>query len=211
MISSPGVAPRTLARRIHFAWAGVAVAACLTLVLGPQRGHPPPIALVPAVVLAWLTGHVVIWALSWMYRKGQSPVPSPGAASERWPLVLVVSAVGTAAGAIVGLLQLLGSAVNQRWYPFSDPALWTASLLACSAHAVCLAGLLLRRPWSRALSALLALGWALLLGAQVVEHAATPAFLASLENLLAIGLLALLVALAGSLLVSRSVRAFFER
>lgn len=185
--------------------------ACLTLVLVPQRGHPPPIALVPAVVLVWLTGHAVIWALSWLYGKGQGSVPSPGGASKRWPLALVVSAVGTAAGAVVGVLQLLGSAVNQRWYPYPDPAIWTASLLACSAHAACLASLLLRRPWSRTLSALLALGWAVLLGAQLVEHAAPPASLTSSDNLLAIGLVALFVALAGNLLVSRSVKAFFER
>ena len=210
MISSPDVAPRRTARRIHFVWAGLAIVACLTLVLVPQRGHPPPIALLPAVVLLWLTGHVVIWALSWLYGKGQGSVPSLGGASKRWPLALVVSAVGAGAGAVVGLLQLLGSAVNQRWYPYPDPALWTASLLACTAHAVCLAGLLLRRPWSRALSAMLALGWAVLVGAQVVEHSAPPANLASSDNLLAIGLLALFVALAGNLLLSRSVKAYFE-
>ena len=211
MISNPDVAPRRTARRIHFVWAGVAVVACLTLALVPQRGHPPPIALVPAVALVWLTGHAVIWTLLWLYRKGQGLVPSLGGASRRWPPALVVSAVGAGAGAVVGLLQLLGSAVNQRWYPYPDPALWTASLLACSAHSACLAGLLLRRPWSRTLSALLALGWAVLLGTQLVQHAAPPASLASSDNLLAIGLLALFVALAGNLLLSQSVKAHFER
>jgi hypothetical protein len=162
-------------------------------------------------LLVWLTGHVVIWALSWLYGKGQSSVPSPGGAPRRWPLAVVDSLVGTGAGAVVGLLQLLGSAVNQSWYPYPDPALWMASLLACTAHAACLVGLLLRRPWSRGLSALLALGWAALLGSQVIEHAAPPASLASADTLLAIGLLALFVALAVNLLASRGVKAFFER
>ena len=211
MISSPGFAPRRTARLIHSAWAGVSVVACLALALVPQQGHPPPIALIPAVALVWLTGHAVIWTLSWLYGKGQASVPSPGGASKRWPLALVVSTLGAGAGTVVGLLQLLGSAVNQRLYPYPDPALWTASVLACSAHAACLAGLLLRKPWSRALSALLALGWAALLGAQLVEHAAPRASLASSDNLLAIGLLALFVTLAGNLLLSRSVKAYFER
>lgn len=211
MTSSPGVAPRRTVRRIHFARAGVAVVACSTLVLVPQRGHPPPMALVPAVLPVWLTGHVVIWTLSWLHGKGPGATPSPGGASRRWPLALVVALVGTGAGAGVGLLQLLGSALSRRWYPYPDPALWLTSFLACAAHAACLAGLLPRRPWARTLRALVALGWAVVLGTQWVEHAASPASLASPDKLLAIGLLALFVALAGHLLVSRSVKAFFER
>jgi hypothetical protein len=43
-------------------------------------------------------------------------------------------------------------------------------LLVWLVHAACFAALLLRRRWSRPLSAALAFAWAALLGRQIVEH-----------------------------------------
>jgi hypothetical protein len=134
-----------------------------------------------------------------------------GARPSRWPLALLAALLGTGAMAIAGLLQLLGSALQQRLYPYPDLMLWLVCLLVCAVHTVCLVGLLLRKPWSRTLSAALALGWAGLLASQVYERRAPLTQLTAADNLLAIGLLALLLALAVNLLTSRSVRSFYGR
>jgi hypothetical protein len=47
--------------------------------------------------------------------------------------------------------------------PENDELVWLV-------HAACFAALLLRRRWSRPLSATLAFGWAALLGVQLTEH-----------------------------------------
>jgi hypothetical protein len=78
-------------------------------------------------------------------------------------------------------------------------------------HAVCLVALLLRNPWARLLSAALALGWAVLLSAQVAEHIGAASHADLGELLLAIGLVVLLVVLAISLAASNAVKSFFDR
>lgn len=196
-------------RAVHLAWAALAILVSVALAVVPGGGHPPPIVLLPVVLVLWATGHVVIWALAWLHRRGQgSALPVRGRPG-RWPPAFLVTLLGSGAAAGAGLLQLLGSVLQRRWYPYPDPWLWTGSLLVCSLHAACLAGLLLRRPWSRTLGAILALGWAALTGSQLLEHAS--ANLATAEGLLAIGLVALFVALALNLLTSRRVKRFFER
>lgn len=210
MVVNPDVAPRRTLRGIHIAWAALAIIACGTLALVPQVGHPPPVALVPVVLVLWLIGHAVIWALAWLNQRGRRSISLHGARPRRWPLALLAALMGTGAVAIAGLLQLLGSALQQRLYPYPDLMLWLVCLLVCAVHTVCLVGLLLRKPSSRTLSAALALGWAGLLAAQIFEHRASLARITAADNVLAIGLLALLLALAVNLLTSRSVRLFYE-
>jgi hypothetical protein len=72
-------------------------------------------------------------------------------------------------------------------------------------------GLLLRRSWSRITTAGLVLLWAGLLCAQLFEQRARLTQLTDADNLLAVGLLALLLALAVNLLTSRAIRSFLER
>jgi hypothetical protein len=163
-------APRRGARVVHGVWAALAVVACAALIFSPQGGHPPPVALVPLVVVVWLIGHAVIWALAWLYRRGRRSISLIGARPTRWPAALLLALLASGAVAIVGLVQVFGSVLQQRWYPYDDPTLWFIGFLVCGANAVCLVGLLLRRAWSRLASAALALGWAGLLGAQPEKY-----------------------------------------
>lgn len=211
MNSTSDAAPRRMVRRVHIVWATLAVIACVTLVLMPQTGHPPPVVLVPVVVVVWLIGHAFIWALAWLYRRGLGSIALAGVRPSRWPAALLVALLASGAGSIAGLVQVFGSVLQQRWFPYPDPTLWLVALLVCVAHAVCMAGLLLRRAWSRVASAALVLAWTGLLGAQLFENRGRLAQLTDADNLLAVGLLALLVALAANLLTSRTIRAFLER
>jgi hypothetical protein len=211
MTSTPDPAPRRGHRLAHGIWAAIAVIACATLILSPQHGHPPPIALVPVVVVAWLIGHAVIWLLAWLHRRGLGSISLASARPRRWPAALLVALVASGAGAIAGLVQIVGSVLQQRWFPYPEPTLWLVVLLVCAAHAVCMVGLLLRRSWSRITTAGLVLLWAGLLCAQLFEQRARLTQLTDADNLLAVGLLALLLALAVNLLTSRAIRSFLER
>jgi hypothetical protein len=158
-----------------------------------------------------LIGHAFIWALAWLYRRGLGSIALTGARPSRWPAALLVALLASGAGAIAGLVQVFGSVLQQRWFPYPDPTLWLVALLVCAAHGACMVGLLLRSAWSRVASAALVLGWAGLLGAQLFELRGGLAQLNDVDNLVAVGLLALLVALAANLLTSRTIRAFLER
>jgi predicted membrane channel-forming protein YqfA (hemolysin III family) len=81
-----------------------------------------------------------------------------------------VAVVCTAAAALLGVAQVVGTVLTRRWYPFNQAGEWTAMLLVWLVHAACFAALMLRRRTSRPLSATLAFGWAALLGVQVAEH-----------------------------------------
>lgn len=195
---------------VHLAWAAVAIVISVALVLVPQRGHPPPLALVPFVLLAWPIGHALIWGVGSLADKGRRREAGARGARQ-WPIALVIALIGAGSGSVTGLVQLLGSGLQGRWYPYPDPSLWTAMFLVWSIHGVCLVVLLLRNPWSGHLSAMLALGWAALLAVQLTEHV-VPVVRANVTELaLAIGLLVLLMVLAVSLVASRAVRAFLKQ
>ena len=77
-------------------------------------------------------------------------------------------------------------------------------------HAACFAGLLLRQRWSRMLSATVAIGWAALLGLQVVEHLAPGTSPDTAGMGIAIGLMVMLVLLGCYLASSGKVRSFLS-
>jgi hypothetical protein len=162
-------APSLGHRLAHGAWAAVCVIVSLLLVLAGGKGHPPAVILLPLVLVAWAVGHGLVWGALRLAAAGRrtraGPVQGPA-----WPLGLRAAVVGTAVGALIGVVQVVGTVVTGKWYPFTQAGLWAAMLLVWALHAACFAALLLRRRWSRPSCAALAFGWAALLGVQVVEH-----------------------------------------
>jgi hypothetical protein len=150
-------------------WAAVCVVVSVLLVLTGRTGHPPAVILLPLVFAAWAIGHGLIWGAQRLAAAGSGRGPD-SATGEPWPLGLRVAAVGTGVAALVGVVQVVGSVFTGSWYPFRQAGEWAAMLLVWLVHAACFAALLLRRRWSRPLSAALAFAWAALLGRQIVEH-----------------------------------------
>lgn len=207
--------PRRLSGRranvAHLAWAALAIAASTTLVLVPQRGHPPPLVPLPFVALAWPDGHVAIWAVAYLAAKRHQGARVGSARARKWPVALVIVLVGTGVASVLGLAQLFGTGLQGRWYPYRDSALWLQMLAVSSAHGACLVGLLLRKSWPRFLGAILVSGWAVLLATQVTEHATSIHRNPLPKMAVVIGLLLLLVVLALQVVASLAVRSFLRR
>jgi len=195
-------------RMAHAAWAAVGVIACVLLVLTGQGGHPPAAILLPPALVAWAVGHALIWGVLRLAARGRRVAERTAPDGQPWPVGLRLVVVCTGAAALVGVVQVVGTVLAGRWYPFSHPGEWAGMLVVWSAHAVCLAGLLLRRRWSRLLGAALAFGWTALLGLQIAEHLTpgTPSDTAGV--LIAFGLMALLLLCGTYLVSSRTARAF---
>ena len=198
-------------RRVaHTAWAGVCIFACLLLVLTGREGHPPAIILLPVVLLAWAVGHGFIWGVQRLADKGRRMVARTAADGQRWPLGLLLAAVGTGSAALVGVIQIVGTTLKGDLYPFSHASAWWAMLVVWMVHAACFAGLLLRRRWSRLLSATLAFGWVALLGLQVAEHLAPGAPSDTTGVLIAIALMVVLVLFGYYIASSSRTRSFLS-
>jgi hypothetical protein len=160
-------------RRVaHAVWAILALAASVALVYGGRRGHPPGIVLLPLLLLVWAVGHVAIWVVGWLAVKGERLARGAEGAGRSWPLGLRLALAGTGVAAAVGTLQVVVTGSQGRLYPYPDRSLWTIMLVIWAVHGACFVGLLLRRPWSRVLSTLLAFAWALLMASQVAEQLA---------------------------------------
>jgi hypothetical protein len=195
----------------HLAWAALAITAAAVLALVPQSGHPPPVILLPFVALAWPVGHAAIWGVAYLAAKGRESAPGHSESGRSWPVAVILVLIGTGVASVIGLAQLVETGLQGRWYPYRDPALWVEMLAVWSAHSACLVGLLLRKKWSRFLSAILASGWAVLLAAQLAEHLTSLQSNTLADTVLAIGLLLLLVVLALHLVASHTVRSFLTR
>jgi hypothetical protein len=135
--------------------------------------------------------------------KGRWNAARTAAENQPWPVGLRLALVGTGAAALFGICQVVGTLMQGGWYPYHDAGLRAAILAVWLAHAACFAGLLLRQPWSRLLSATLATGWALLLGTQIAEQLAAAASTDTAGVLVAAGLMALFFAFAAYLCVAQ--------
>jgi hypothetical protein len=189
-------------------WAVLALITCAFLVLTRQTGHPPPIFLVPYVLVAWAGGHGFIWAVKHLSAIGRRRAARATTEDQPWPVGLTLALVGTGVGTLVGIAQVIGTALQARWYPYQDVGFWAAMLAVWVAHALAFAGLLLRQRWSRLLSAAVAISWALVLGAQIAEQFTTVASTDTSGVLVASGLIVFLVLFAGYLASSRKAKAF---
>jgi hypothetical protein len=186
----------------------LALIACAFLVLTRQTGHPPPIFLVPYVLAAWVIGHGLIWGVQHLAARGRRSAAHATAEDRPWPIGLGLALVGTGAGVLAGITQVIGTALQGRWYPYHDAGLWVVMLAVWAVHASAFAGLLLRRGWSRLLSAAVAIGWALLLGTQIAAQITSVAATDTAGVLAASGLMVLLLLFAGYLASSRKAKSF---
>jgi hypothetical protein len=193
-------------RAAHGVWATVGVVVCLLLVLTGREGHPPAIILLPVVLAAWAVGHSLIWGALRLAAAGRR-AGAHTADRESWPLGLKVVLVGTAAAALVGVVQIVGTALTGSWYPFQQAGEWAAMLLVWLLHAACCAALLLRRRSARPLSAALAFGWAALMGVQVAQHFQSGSS-DTAGLLIVVVLMASLLLFASYLASSKKVRSF---
>jgi hypothetical protein len=184
---------------------------CLYLILTKQTGHPPPITLVPLVLVAWVAGHGFIWGAERLADHGRSVPARTGAGDRRWPIGLRFALVATGVAALIGLSQVVGTILLRAWYPYHDVKLWVTMLAVWLAHATSFAGLLMRKRWSRPLSAMLVVGWALLLVKQIVEQLVSVAATDTVGALIAAGLVVLLLLFAAYLARSREVSSFLVR
>lgn len=194
----------------HAAWAVLALLACAFLVLTKQTGHPPAIILVPYVLVAWVVGHGLIWGVQCMVAKGRQMAARATMEDQPWPVGLRLALLGTGLGTLVGTIQVIGTVLEGRWYPYHDAGLWAAMLAVWVIHASAFAGLLLRQRWSRLLSAAVAFGWALLLGTQIAGQFTTDASTDTAGVLMASGLIVILLVFASHLASSRKAKAFLD-
>jgi len=124
----------------------------------------------PLVIVVWVVGHFTVWGVEWLAAKGQRLASEHEGQGKSWPVGLRLALIGTGVGASMGLLQIIVTGYEGKVYPFHDFTLWRIMMAIWLVHGACFVGLLLRRPWSRLMSVMLALAWALLAAAQIAEH-----------------------------------------
>ena len=199
-------------RRVaHAAWAVIAIIVSLFIIFAKQSGDPPMIIFVPLVLIIWVVGHFVIWAVHWLAARGRRIVRESGGEHKQWPIALKLALIGTGVPALIGIFQVLISALQHKWYPFHNAGLWGLMLAVWLVHEMCFACILLRHQWSRFVSAILAFGWALLLASQIAEHLSPGISPDITELLTAVVLMVLLLLFGLHLASSRKVKSFFVR
>ena len=194
-------------RLAHTIWALLAASLCVLLVVG-GGGHPPPIIFLPVVLVIWCLGHVALWGIRRLEARGRELTPEAKGERGSWPLGLIIALIGTGIVVCVGLVQLGGTLFLGKWYIFAD-TLWAIAMAVSLAHAACFVGLLLRRPWSRPATAVLSIGWALLLVWQISEQLVHGHRINLAAYVTLFGGIALLSFLGYHILFSRRIRAFF--
>ena len=58
------------------------------VVSGVDRGHPPAIVFLPAVIITWLILHIFLIFIQWMIARGNKNAFKQGNANTSWPLSL---------------------------------------------------------------------------------------------------------------------------
>ena len=153
-------------RVLHAAWGALGVASSAVLVFA-GGGHPPLIIFLPVVVAVWIAGHLALVGAGWVARRGAAAVV--GSDAGKWSVPLRIAVVACGLASLVGLIQLVVSALLREPYPFRG-GLWWMTTVIWVLHGACLVGLLLLRPWARWFAALLSFGWGALMAWQVVDH-----------------------------------------
>lgn len=196
-------------RIAHLAWAVISLVLCTILVVA-GGGHPPPIVLLPAVVVVWAVGHGVIWGTERLARRGRASAEGEGVTARPWPLGLKLALVATGAAVLIGVVQFVGSAFLGRPYPFHG-FLWLLTMAVWVLHGTCFAGLLLRRGWSKLLSAIIAIGWSLVMAVQIIDYAFSDQRINLMELSIGAALMISLVAFGLYLLLSKDIDMFIAK
>ena len=155
----------TLAR-LHIIWALLSASLCVFLVFADGSGHPPIVIFLPLVLAIWCFGHGALWR---QVAGGKELAAQGKGQIDTWPPGLIVALIGTGIVSCVGIVQLAGTLLIGMTYPFAG-SLWGVAIAVALAHGACFVGILLRRPWSRPTTAVLSIGWTLLLVWQIIEQ-----------------------------------------
>ena len=191
----------------HVVWGIAGLAICALLVLS-RGGHPPAIVFLPLAVIVWAVGHAAIWAAARIAARGRRIASEAGLGAQGWPPALVAVLVLTGLASAVGIVQLVVTLVMGSLYPTGPPGMWTLTMVLWIVHGVCFAGVLLRKRWSRHLSAVLSIGWAALLIVQIVDHLVHGRRVDAVEMSVAVAIVLALAAIAFHLYASERVRSF---
>ena len=105
-------------RLAHTIWALLASFICVVLVFG-GGGHPPPIIFLPIVLAVWCVGHLVLWGISRLEAKGRELMAKAEGETSSWPFGLMIALIGSGLVSCVGLVQLGGTLILGKWYPFT--------------------------------------------------------------------------------------------
>ena len=188
----------------------LAIVVSLLMIFTINKGHPPLIVFLPLVILVWVAGHLAIWGVAWLVVKGRRVASGTRSEGRSWPVGLRLAVIGTGVLTSAGVFQILVTGYLGRLYPYHYANLWTIMLVIKLAHAACFVGLLLRQQWSRLGTALLAVGWAMLMASQIAEHLPPRAPSNFAELMIAFGIMVFLFILGLHLVVSRKVKSFLK-
>jgi hypothetical protein len=122
----------------------------------------------------------------------------------------MLAVIGTGILTFVGVFQILVTVYQGKLYPYHYVNLWTTMLVIKLVHAACFAGLLLRQQWSRFASALLAVGWAILMASQIAEHLPLKTSPNIADLMIAFGIMMFLFFLGMHLIFSRKAKSFMK-
>lgn len=117
-------------RTIHFVLAAIGLITCI--VFATAGGHPPGILFLPAIIPAWLIGHLFIWGIrrlairGLLNREGNQD-------NNSWPPTLILAATLLAAITLTGPILFQGGLVYI--------GIWLIV-------PICFVGLLLRKSWA---------------------------------------------------------------
>ena len=157
-------------RGLYATWTALGLASSSFLVFA-GGGHPAPIIFLPIVVAVWIAGHLALVGAGWLARRGAAAAAGAVVCTDpgEWSLPLRIAVAACGLASLMGLIQLVVTALLREMYPFRG-ALWAITLVIWGLHGACLAGLLLLRPWARRFAALLSFGWSALMAWQIVDH-----------------------------------------
>ena len=197
----------TRANLPHILWALLCVCLCAWLIVEGDSGHPPAIILLPVVLVIWCAGHFILWGVRWLAAKGRASLLGSDGVTSSWPPELIVMLFVSGAVGLGGLFQLAGFIVPGGFTLFGKGH-WGLSLAVSFAHSVCFVALLLRRPASLLVCALICAGWATLLLRQYLEQIVNGHRISLTEYAVGFVGISLLVVLVLRILYSRRIRAF---
>ena len=169
----------------HVVWAILILLGCAALV-SMGGGHPPPMVLVPPLLLAGVLGHLLLWLIQSLLRKGRARIAASSAAAARWPPELSLIALVLGPLAIMAIAVAIGEIALIR----TRPLVWLIYAGVAGLHSVAFVLLLLRNGRVRFLIAAISLGWAVALVLQVHEARAgeLPIGLALIGGLVALAI-----------------------
>ena len=120
-------------------------------VSGTDRGHPPGIIFLPAVVITWLFLHAFLFFTQWLASRGNKNRFKQGNAKNSWPISLIIFIILCGINSLAGIAGLVSMLYSGRFPTYTSQWFF---LLIFGFSFVCLCGILLRKNWGRLIAGL---------------------------------------------------------